>query len=424
MKTLKKNNISQGSSINSPVPVNKNCDSPPFFNEDYFGHVVVQTIAELNDIPCDLRQDGMLATVVQDSYAEWQLQSSRIGFSKCDNRSWVRIGKGEAVYDGNNLMIFSDTTALNMFLDSQYALEGMLVYVTTQKRYFRVDASGVKKVLVDPFPEKLTVPKDNTKLEDDSLLVPVYKNGSTPLWKSYGDFGKVHTVNSLPPEDGGNVNIGLDEILKIGPPKQEDSLSVSASTKRVLLYDPRDNKTYWKDISDVGKVSTVDGIKPIGGNIDLSVLYYTKTQIQDTYLVKPTLSSSDDELSVLLYDDTTGESFKIRLGDIPNLKVYTSPDNTINVDEDKIRLNVSNLRFDTEVLNYNKNMLPLDIQGNQDFAEITDVVVNGEPLPSEMYRLTSKRSITILENYTELTAKYNQQPNKLYITIKGIKFFN
>ena len=90
MKTLKKNNISQGSSINPPVPVNKNCDLPPFFNEDYFGHVVVQTIEELNAIPCELRQDGMLATVVQDSYAEWQLQSSRIGFSKCIRKSYIK----------------------------------------------------------------------------------------------------------------------------------------------------------------------------------------------------------------------------------------------------------------------------------------------------------------------------------------------
>ena len=79
MKTLKKNNISQGSSINSPVPVNKNCDLPPFFNPDYFGHVVVQTIEELNSIPCKLRQDGLVATVVQDDYADYQLQSSRTG---------------------------------------------------------------------------------------------------------------------------------------------------------------------------------------------------------------------------------------------------------------------------------------------------------------------------------------------------------
>ena len=94
MKTLKKNNISQGSSINSPVPVNKNCGLPPFFNPDYFGHVVVQTIEELDSIPCKLRQDGMVATVVQDEYSEWQLQSSRTGSGICDNNAWVKISNG------------------------------------------------------------------------------------------------------------------------------------------------------------------------------------------------------------------------------------------------------------------------------------------------------------------------------------------
>ena len=110
MKTLKKNNISQGSSINSPVPVNKDCELPPFLNEDYFGHVVVQTIEELNDIPCELRQDGMLATVVQDSYAEWQLQSSRIGFSKCDNRSWVKMSDGGEVLESDKNFTYDQTT--------------------------------------------------------------------------------------------------------------------------------------------------------------------------------------------------------------------------------------------------------------------------------------------------------------------------
>ena len=99
MKTLKKNNISQGSSINSPVPVNKNCDLPPFFNEDYFGHVVVQTIEELNDIPCKLRQDGMVATVVQEDYSDYRLQTSRTGFGICDNNAWVKISNGDEVFD-------------------------------------------------------------------------------------------------------------------------------------------------------------------------------------------------------------------------------------------------------------------------------------------------------------------------------------
>lgn len=424
MNTLKKNNISQGSSINSPVPVNKNCDLPPFFNEDYFGHVVVQTIAELNDIPCKLRQDGMVATVVQDSYSEWQLQSSRTGYDKCDNRAWIRVSKGDAVYDGNNLMIFSDLAELGRFLQSQYAKQGQLIYVVPENRYFRVKVTVATKTLEDPFPEKLTKPMEKTSSEDDDLLIPVYKDNQPPLWKSYSEFGRVHTVNGLESDDNKNINIGLDEVLKVGPPKEEDTLNSVASTKRVLLYDPRDNKAYWKKVSEIGKINTVDGIGPVAGNVDLSSRYYTKTETKDIFISKPKTYSVDQELDIVLQDSTTGESFKIKLGDVPKLKEYFSPDNTLVIDEDEIRLNVSNLRFDTEVLDYDKNMLPLDIQGNQDFAEITDVVVNGEPLHSEMYRLTSKRSITILENYTELTTKYNQQPNKLYVTIKGIKFFN
>ena len=99
MKTLKKNNISQGSSINSPVPVNKNCDLPPFFNTDYFSHVVVQTLEELESIPCKLRQDGMVATVVQEDYSDYQLQTSRTGFGICDNNAWVKISNGDEVFD-------------------------------------------------------------------------------------------------------------------------------------------------------------------------------------------------------------------------------------------------------------------------------------------------------------------------------------
>ena len=420
MKTLKKNNISQESAINSPVPVNKNCDLPPFFNEDYFGHVVVQTIAELNDIPCDLRQDGMLATVVQDSYAEWQLQSSRIGFSKCDNRSWVRIGKGEAVYDGNNLMIFSDTTALNMFLDSQYALEGMLVYVTSQKRYFRVDASGVKKVLVDPFPEKLTVPKDNTTIEDESLLIPVYKNGVTPLWKSYGSFGKVHTVNHKLPGFDRNINIGLDEVLGVGPPTQEDTLSIAASTKRVLLYDPRDNKSYWKKISDVGKISTVDYIEPVGGNIDLSGRYYTQTYINDTFIKKPTLDSSNQDYRVILVDPTTQESYSIRLGDIiPNILV----DESLFVNADNL-LGVNTTSAITEkVINSFENITyPIDISLDYNYTEISDIFINScLKLPRDYYYIISNNRIKI-KDFSDLINTENWE--KLFIEITGTKNIN
>ena len=110
MKTLKKNNISQGSSINSPVPVNKDCELPPFFNEDYFAHVVVQTLEELESIPCKLRQDGMVATVVQDEYSEWRLQSSKTGFGVCDNNAWVKMSDGGEVLESDKNFIYDQTT--------------------------------------------------------------------------------------------------------------------------------------------------------------------------------------------------------------------------------------------------------------------------------------------------------------------------
>ena len=285
MKTLKKNNISQGSSINSPVPVNKDCELPPFFNEDYFGHVVVQTIAELNDIPCKLRQEGMVATVVQDSYAEWQLQSSRVGFSKCDNRSWVRIGKGDAVYDGNNLMIFYDLAELGRFLQSQYSKQGQLIYVVPEDKYFKVKVTGVTKTLEDPFPEKLTKPESKTSSEDGDLLIPIYKDGLPPLWKSYSEFGRVHTVNGLESDSNKNINIGLDEVLKVGPPKTEDLKSSLESKNRVLLYDPITNLSYWKNISNfaIGDFTTLDKTLQITSSRDIFVNY---NNIQEDIIIE------------------------------------------------------------------------------------------------------------------------------------------
>ena len=79
MKTLKKNNISQGSSINSPVPIDKCPPQGSFFNKNYYTHVVVQTLKELESIPCKLRQDGTVATVVQEAYSDYQLQTSKTG---------------------------------------------------------------------------------------------------------------------------------------------------------------------------------------------------------------------------------------------------------------------------------------------------------------------------------------------------------
>ena len=54
---------------------------------------------ELDSIPCKLRQDGVVASIVQDEYSKWQLQSSRTGSGICDNNAWVKISNGDEVFD-------------------------------------------------------------------------------------------------------------------------------------------------------------------------------------------------------------------------------------------------------------------------------------------------------------------------------------
>ena len=272
MKTLKKNNISQGSSINSPVTVNKNCDLPPFFNTDYFSHVVVQTLEELESIPCKLRQDGMVATVVQEDYSDYQLQTSRTGFGICDNNAWVKISIGDEVFNGGNLFLFQTEEQANEFMGSTQSKEGQIIYISDLDSYFKFDGQDG---LTDPFPEKLTKPESKTSSEDDDLLIPIYKDGLPPLWKSYSEFGRVHTVNGLESDSNKNISIGLDEVLKVGPPKTEDLKSSLESKNRVLLYYPITNLSYWKNISNfaIGDFTTLDKTLQITSSRDIFVNY-------------------------------------------------------------------------------------------------------------------------------------------------------
>ena len=191
MKTLKKNNISQGSAINSPVPVNKNCDLPPFFNTDYFSHVVVQTLEELESIPCKLRQDGMVATVVQDGYSDYQLQTSRTGFGICDNNAWVKISIGDEVFNGGNLFLFQTEEQANEFMGSTQSKEGQIIYISDLDSYFKFDGQDG---LTDAFPNKLDKPTVQG-LDNPNYKIPAYLDGK-PYWRSSSDFEKVKSVNS------------------------------------------------------------------------------------------------------------------------------------------------------------------------------------------------------------------------------------
>ena len=308
MKTLKKNNISQGSSINSPVPVNKDCELPPFFNEDYFGHVVVQTIEELNSIPCKLRQEGMVATVVQDSYAEWQLQSSRIGFSKCDNRSWVKINSGDTFYDGSNLFIFPTQAEADIYKSTPAVKEGQVIYIIETNTYFKYDGQDA---YVDPFPNKLTVPTEDG-VEGPDYKVPAYLADGVPYWRSTKDFGKVKSVNN---------KIG-DVILKTSDLENDSDYTTNnklnkeiqdrISADNLKLDKPTTNNTpdyvlladgSTAPKSDFGKVDTVMGVQAgANKNVDISSVAMNWTNASQRWSALPNKSGENTYNKVMVLD--------------------------------------------------------------------------------------------------------------------------
>ena len=149
MKRLKKTNIEQEGFNCSPVPIHKCPPQGPFFNPDYFAHVVVQTLEELESIPCKLRQDGMVATVVQEDYSDYQLQTSRTGFGVCDNNAWVKISTGSEVFSGGNLLLFQTEEQANKFINSTQSKKGQIIYISDLDSYFKSDGSQITNTIVD-----------------------------------------------------------------------------------------------------------------------------------------------------------------------------------------------------------------------------------------------------------------------------------
>ena len=373
MKTLKKNNISQGSSINSPVPVNKDCELPPFFNEDYFGHVVVQTIAELNDIPCKLRQDGMVATVVQDSYAEWQLQSSRIGFSKCDNRSWVKINSGDTFYDGSNLFIFPTQAEADVYKSTPAVKEGQVIYIIETNTYFKYDGQDE---YVDPFPNKLTVPTEDG-VEGPDYKVPAYLADGAPYWRSTKDFGKVKSVNN---------KIG-DVILKASDLENDSDYTTNA-TLTAHTSNKSNPHNVTKSQVELGNVdNTSDLNKPIS----------TATQIElNKKINKPTTNNTPDY--VLLADGSTAA--KSDFGKVDKV-MGVSPDANKNVDISGVAMNWKNAsqRFSglldkSADATYNQ-LLGVDSNGNiakVGLNAVTNAMSKSSDAQKDAFRLASRKS--------------------------------
>ena len=463
MKTLKKNNISQGSSINSPVTVNKNCDLPPFFNTDYFSHVVVQTLEELESIPCKLRQDGMVATVVQEDYSDYQLQTSRTGFGICDNNAWVKISIGDEVFNGGNLFLFQTEEQANEFMGSTQSKEGQIIYISDLDSYFKFDGQDG---LTDAFPNKLDKPIEQG-VEDLEYLIPAYLDGK-PYWRSSSDFekvksvnsktgdvvlktsdlqndsdyttnallniklnkpttdntnqfvilgdgstapkndfGKVDTVNKIEPDSNKNVNLGIDDILPKGMPLEE-TLDYN---KKVLLYDDT-GKSYWKSLSEVGKVNSVNGINPDNNkNIKVGI-----NEILKEY--QPNIVA-DKNKKVLLFDED-GKTYYFNLG---NIITNTSVDESLFVNVDNL-LGVNTTSAITEkVINGFENITyPIDISLDYNYTEISDIFINScLKLPRDYYYIVSKNKIKI-KDFSDLTNTENWE--RLFIEITGTKNIN
>ena len=419
MKTLKKNNISQGSSINSPVPVNKDCELPPFLNEDYFGHVVVQTIAELNDIPCKLRQDGMVATVVQDSYAEWQLQSSRIGFSKCDNRSWVKINSGDTFYDGSNLFIFPTQAEADVYKSTPAVKEGQVIYIIETNTYFKYDGQDE---YVDPFPNKLTVPTEDG-VEGPDYKVPAYLADGTPYWRSTKDFGKVKSVNGKE----GDVILKTSDLENNSDYTTNAILTAHTSNKanphevtkeQIGLGNVDNTSDLSKPISTATqnelnkKVNSVNGINPDNNkNIKVGI-----NEILKEY--QPNIVA-DKSKKVLLFDED-GKTYYFNLS---NIITNTSVDESLFVNVDNL-LGVNTTSAITEkVINNFKNIIyPIDVSLDYNYTEISDIFINScLKLPRDYYYIISNNRIKI-KDFSNLINTENWE--KLFIEITGTKNIN
>lgn len=127
----------------------KDCNPCTDTNTMTYGHIVVSTYEELYNFPCKLRVDGMVVTVVEAGYSEFQLQVDDEG-SKCDNSNWVITGTGEGFKE--NFRINFDRSSVEAELEEQVK-EGVIYYIQEEDTYWRVDEENN---LVELFPPART----------------------------------------------------------------------------------------------------------------------------------------------------------------------------------------------------------------------------------------------------------------------------
>ena len=187
----------------------KNCNNNKYVNPDYYSVVIVQTLQERDNIPCKLRQNGTIAIVVEEGYAQYQIQTKEGIYSVCNNNAWVQIETGDKVFDGNNLIILNDETHKQEYLQSELAVKGQMIFFVPEQKYYTYNGIG----LGDPFPNKLDKPLDLT-IDPDNKLIPVYgQSGDNPEWLPSNTLGKVESVNNVGVSPGTkNIELNLSNI--------------------------------------------------------------------------------------------------------------------------------------------------------------------------------------------------------------------
>lgn len=157
--------------------MNKNCIlncKPGIIIPDRYSVVVVQNIAERNKISCKLRQNGTIAIVVEEGYAQYQIQVQG-GYSICNNNAWVQISTGDKVFDGSNLIILNNEEHKQKYLQSGLAVVGQMIFYVPEEKYYTYNGIG----LGDPFPNKLDTISDQTIDGTKSFLQKINLKNST-----------------------------------------------------------------------------------------------------------------------------------------------------------------------------------------------------------------------------------------------------
>ena len=172
----------------------KNC-KPSIIIPDKYSVVVVQNIAERNHISCKIRQNGMIAVVVEENYAQYQIRTKEGLYSVCNNNAWVKISTGDKVFDDSNLIILNDEKHKQEYLQSGLAVVGQMIFYVPENKYYRYDGYN----FVDPFYNKLdkgtyTGNAQNLKNEIDGKANTDASNidDNLHIWRQKIDANYVH----------------------------------------------------------------------------------------------------------------------------------------------------------------------------------------------------------------------------------------